>query len=301
MAKFSPTIRQLQVFNAVANARSFTRASEILYLSQPAVSLQIKQLESLVGLPLFERLGNKVHLTEVGREIQVCSQTIEQVLADTEQAVDALKGFQRGRLDISVATTAAYFISRVFADFALIYPEISVSLDVTNRESLLQQLDANKPDIVVMGEPPANKELRSQAFKENPLVIVAKETHFLAGQSAIPINELHHQPFVTREAGSGTRATIQRFLEAHDVTLNFIMEITSNEAIKQAVQAGLGLGIVSAQSVELEVSSGCLTILDVVGFPLVRHWYIVSRSGKQLSPVAQLFESFLLKDIEGKG
>ncbi len=295
MPKFSPTIRQLQVFNAVAHERNFTKASEKLHLSQPAVSLQIKQLEQSAGLPLFERLGNKISLTEAGCEVLKCSQTIANVLGDTEESIDQLKGFNRGKLYLSVATTAAYFVSRTLADFAAAYPDVSVSLDVTNRETLLQQLDDNVPDIVIMGEAPANKDLNSLAFKENPLIIVAEKNHPLAKRKSIPIEELQKLSFVSREKGSGTRAAIKRYLESQDVNFNFIMEMTSNEAIKQSVVAGLGLGIVSAQSVELEIEMERLVVIDIVGFPIVRHWYIVSRMGKKLSPVANLFEQFLLE------
>lgn len=295
MPKFSPTFRQLQVFNIVALERNFTKASEKLHLSQPAVSLQIKQLEQSAGLPLFDRLGNKISLTEAGEEVLKCSQIIAKVLGDTEESIEQLKGFNRGRLYLSVATTAAYFISRTLADFAAAYPEVAVSLDVTNRETLLEQLDDNIPDMVVMGEAPSNKDLNSLAFKENPLVIVAEGEHSLAKRQSIPIEELRQQSFVSREKGSGTRAAIERFLESQGLHFNFIMEMTSNEAIKQSVIAGLGLGIVSAQSVELEVEMGRLVILDIVGFPILRHWYIVSRMGKKLSPVAKLFEQFLLE------
>jgi len=295
MPRFTPTIRQLQVFNAVALARNFTKASEKLHLSQPAVSLQIKQLELSVGLPLFDRLGNKISLTEAGHAVLKCSQTIANVLDDTEESIDQLKGFNRGRLNLSVATTAAYFISRTLADFVAAYPDVSISLDVTNRETLLQQLDDNVPDIVIMGEAPANKDLNSLAFKENPLVIVAEKNHPLAKRKAIPIGELEKLSFVSREEGSGTRAAIKRYLESQEVNFNFIMEMTSNEAIKQSVEAGLGLGIVSAQSVELEIETERLVNLDIDGFPIVRHWYVVSRAGKQLSPVASLFERFLLE------
>jgi len=295
VANFSPTIRQLEVFIAVAHEKSFTRASKTLHLSQPAVSLQIKQLEEQVGLPLFERLGNKIFLTEAGRTIQACGRSLTQLLGDTEESIDELKGLHRGRLDLSVATTAAYFITRILADFAITYPDITVSLDVTNRKSLLQQLENNEPDLVIMGEPPADNDLAAQAFKENPLVLIAAASHSCAQRSSIPISELEKQSFVSREVGSGTRAAIQRFLESQNIDFNFSMEMTSNEAIKQAVEAGLGLGIVSAQSVELEIDAGKLVVLDIKGFPILRHWYIVNRTGKLFSPVAQLFQQFLLE------
>ncbi|MGD2119148.1 MAG: LysR family transcriptional regulator [Chromatiales bacterium] len=295
MANFNPTIRQLKVFQAVAQASSFTRASEQLHLSQPAVSLQVKQLEDNVGMALFERIGKKVFLTEAGEAIYDCSKTISEILSDTDEIIDNLKGLRRGRLNIAVATTASYFVTRMLAEFAKTYPEITVSLDVTNRQSLLQQLERNERDLVIMGEPPKDRDLKSQAFMDNPLIVIAHPGHPCANRKKVPISELKNQHFVSRESGSGTRAAIQRFLNAKGVEFDFTMEMTSNEAIKQAVAAGLGLGIVSKHTVELELSSGKLVMLDIDAFPIMRHWYVVSRAGKTLSPIARLFQSYVLE------
>jgi DNA-binding transcriptional LysR family regulator len=294
MPKLKPTLRQLRVFESVADELSFTRASQKLHLSQPAVSIQVKQLEEGVGLPLFEHMGRKISLTEAGRVIYRCSRTMRSVLEDAGEQIDELKGIQRGRLDITVATTASYFASRILAGFARHYPQIAVSLDVTNREGLLQQLESNQCDLVIMGEPPQGMNLDSTPIMENPLVIIASPDHPLAGERGIPAEVLGEQGFVFRESGSGTRAAIIRFLEKKGVTIRITMEMTSNEAIKQTVQAGLGLGIVSRHTVELELETGQLVELDVEHFPLRRYWYLVKRKDKQLSPVAQRFESYVL-------
>lgn len=294
MPKLKPTLRQLRVFEAVADELSFTRASEKLHLSQPAVSIQVKQLEEGVGLPLFEHMSRRISLTEAGRIMYRCSQTIRSVLGDAGEQIDELMGIQRGRLDITVATTASYFASRILAGFARHYPQIAVSLDVTNREGLLQQLESNLCDLVIMGEPPKGKNLEYTPIMENPLVIIAAPQHPLAGKRNIPTEDLGEQGFVFREAGSGTRAAIIRFLEKKGIAIRITMEMTSNEAIKQTVQAGLGLGIVSRHTVELELATGQLVELDVKHFPLKRHWYLVRRQDKQLSPVAQRFESYVL-------
>jgi DNA-binding transcriptional LysR family regulator len=274
MPTLKPTLRQLQVFESVADELSFTRASEKLHLSQPAVSIQVKQLE---GWILYR-----------------CSQTIRGVLEDAGEQVDELMGIQRGRLKVTVATTASYFASRILAGFAHNFPQIAISLDVTNREGLLQQLELNQCDLVIMGEPPKGKRLNSMPIMENPLVIIASPDHPLAGRRDIPVQELGEQAFVFREAGSGTRAAIMRFLEEKGVSIQITMEMTSNEAIKQTVQAGMGLGIVSRHTVELELETGSLVELDAEHFPLKRFWYLVRRSDKQLSPVAQRFESYVL-------
>jgi DNA-binding transcriptional LysR family regulator len=294
MPKLKPTLRQLRVFESVADELSFTRASEKLHLSQPAVSIQVKQLEEGVGLPLFEHTRKRISLTEAGRIVYRCSKTIRNVLEDAGEQIDELMGIQRGRLDVTVTTTASYFASRILADFARTYQKIAISLDVTNRAGLLRQLDSNECDLAIMGEPPEGLDLESTAIMENPLVIIAAPDHPLAGRRRIPVEALGDQGFVFREPGSGTRAAILRVLEEKGVSIRITMEMTSNEAIKQTVQAGLGLGIVSRYTVELELETGRLVELDVRHFPLRRHWYLVRRRDKQLSPVARRFESRVL-------
>ena len=294
MPTLKPTLRQLQVFESVADELSFTRASEKLHLSQPAVSIQVKQLEEGAGLPLFEHAGKKISLTEAGWILYRCSQSIRSVLEDAGEQLDELMGIQRGKLDITVATTASYFASRILAGFAHRFPQIAISLDVTNREGLLRQLELNQCDLVIMGEPPKGKRLNSVPIMENPLVIIAAPGHPLAGRQGIPVKKLGEQAFVFREPGSGTRAANMRFLEEKGVSIQITMEMTSNEAIKQTVQAGLGLGIVSRHTVELELETGNLVELNVRHFPLKRYWYLVRRSDKQLSPVAQRFASYVL-------
>ena len=294
MPKLKPTLRQLHVFETVADELSFTRASERLHLSQPAVSIQVKQLEEGVGLPLFEHVGKRISLTEAGSILYNCSQTIRSVLEDTGEQIDELMGIQRGKLEITVATTASYFASRILAGFARRFPQIAISLDVTNREGLLHQLESNQCDLVIMGEPPKGKRLESTPIMANPLVIIASPGHPLVGRRRIPVKELGEQTFVFREPGSGTRAAIMRFFEKKNVPIQISLEMTSNEAIKQTVQAGLGLGIVSRHTVALELETGGLVELDVAHFPLKRFWYLVRRSDKPMSPVAQRFEAFVL-------
>lgn len=290
-----PTLNQLRIFQAVAQHGSFTRAAEALHLSQPAVSIQVKQLENTVGLPLYEQLGKTIYFTEAGQIILACARGVAGQLEDAAEAIDNLRGIKRGHLKVSVATTAGSFVTRMLAMFADHYPEVSVSLDVTNREKLLRHLAGNEQDLIIMGEPPNDSNLVATSFMDNPLVLVAAPEHPLAGRTGLPVDVLRDQPFVLREKGSGTRATIQRFFDRARIKVRVTMEMTSNEAIKQAVQAGLGLGIASRHTLELELETERLVELDVEGFPIPRHWYLVRRSGKQLSPVAQLFESFVLE------
>lgn len=293
------TLRQLKVFAAVARNLSYTRAATELHLSQPAVSMQIKQLEDSLGLPLFEQLGKRIFLTEAGQEVYHYGLSIAQQLEDLETALGRLKGLDQGKLRLAVASTANYFAPTLLGAFCQRFPGITVSLDVTNRESLLRQLAENLVDLVIMGQPPAEMPLDAGAFMDNPLVIVAPPEHPLAGQHAIALKRLEQEVFLVREPGSGTRSAMERFFEKHGVRITTGMEIGSNEAIKQSVQAGLGLGLLSRATLSMELALGRLVILDVAHFPIRRHWYVVHRRGKRLSVVAQAFKDFLLTEAEG--
>jgi LysR family transcriptional regulator, low CO2-responsive transcriptional regulator len=292
------TFRQLKVFEAAARHLSYTRAAEELHLSQPGVSMQIKQLEEVVGLPLFEQIGKKMHLTVAGKEIYIYSQSIGHLLDEAEVVMEELKGVQSGRLAISVATTASHFATRLLAAFSQRYDGVTISLDITNRASLREQLDNNQPDLVIMGQPPEGMDVESETFMENPLVMIAPANHALVNENNIPLKRFEDERFVVRETGSGTRSAIQRFFEEHNVSFHTGIEMSSNEAIKQAVEAGLGLGIVSIHTLELELETKRLVILDVEDFPIMRHWHIMQRSGKRLSPVAQTFKQFVLDEAE---
>jgi len=288
------TLRQLQVFDAVARNSSYTRAAEELHLTQPAVSMQVRQLELAVGLPLFEQLGKKIYLTEAGRELQHYARSINQQLLEAEAVLDELKGLKRGRLHVTVATTANYFVPNLLAAFHQTYPGVQVSLDVTNREGLLHALDENITDIVIMGRPPEDNDLDSEPFRDNPLVVVAPRSHPLARTRRIPLKTLELETFLVREAGSGTRIAMERFFTQHGVHIRTGMEAGSNEAIKQSVQAGLGLGLLSYDTLAMELKLKTLVVLDVENFPIMRAWYVVHRHGKRLSNVAAAFKEFLL-------
>ncbi len=290
------TLRQLAVFECVARHLNYTRAADELYLSQPAVSMQIRQLEEAVGLPLFERLGRKIHLTEAGHELFFYAQVIGRQLKEAEEVLSALKGLSKGRLAVSVASTANYFATRLLAAFKREYEGVAVSLDVTNRRTLLRQLEHNEVDLVIMGRPPEDADLLAEPFMDNPLVVIAPADHALAGQREIPMARLADEPFVVRERGSGTRIAMEKSFAEQGRSLETGMEMTSNEAIKQAVEAGLGLGIVSLHTLELELATGRLTVLDVEGFPIMRQWHVVHRREKRLSPVAVAFRDFVFRE-----
>lgn len=287
------TLRQLKVFERVARRLSFTRAAEELYMTQPAVSMQIKQFEETIGLPLFERLGKKIYLTQAGEEFYQLSRTISLKLEEAEQLVDELKGTEGGRLVVAVASTVHYFAIRLLADFCRDYPKVRVNFKVTNRKGLLQLLEDNEADIVLMGKPPEGQDLVAEPFMDNPLVIIAPPDHPLAGKSSIAIEELTGETFLMRELGSGTRNSVERFFVEKGIHVSASMEMNTNGAIKQGVEVGLGLGIVSLHTIEQELKDGRVVILDVESFPIMRQWYIVHRAGKRLSGVARVFEEFV--------
>jgi len=290
------SLRQLSIFESVARHLSYTRAAEELHLSQPAVSMQVKQLEEQVGLPMFERLGKRILLTEAGQEILHYSVLVNRSLREMEEALESLKGIRRGRLRIAVASTVNYFAPRLLAVFQQRYPGIGLRLDVTNRESLVQLLETNAVDLVLMGQPPQDIEVEAEAFMDNPLVVIAPPDHALATATRIPVTRLAEEVFVIREEGSGTRQAMERFFGERGLTLRRGMQMTRNEAVKQAVRSGLGLGVVSLHTIELELETRRLVVLDAEGFPDRRTWFLVYRRGKRLSPVARAFREFVLAE-----
>ena len=290
------TIRQLQVFEAVARQLSYTRAAEELHLTQPAVSMQIKQLESSVGLSLFEQLGKRVFMTQAGETMLRHAQTIMRHLATAREEMDELKGVDSGRLRIAVASTVNYFATRLLATFTRLHPSVQVTLDVTNRETLLQKLEDNQPDGGLMGKPPKGLDLDADAFMDNPLIMIARPDHPLSKHRSIALKELTEETFVVREPGSGTRIAMERFFDQKSFTPSATIEMTGNETIKQSVEAGLGLAIVSVHTVELELTLERLGRLDIRGMPIMRRWYVGHRRGKRLSPTAQAFRQFVLDE-----
>jgi LysR family transcriptional regulator, low CO2-responsive transcriptional regulator len=292
------TFRQLRVFEAVARNLSYSRAAEELFLTQPAVSMQIKQLEESAGLPMFEQLGKKIFLTEAGREMFHYARVIANQLAEAEAVLTELKGLRRGKLNISVVSTANYFAPQLLAVFCRRFDNVTLSLNVVNRETLLAQLKDNEMDMAIMGQPPEGQDIDATPFMENPLVVIASPDHPLANARGIAPALLAGETFIVREPGSGTRGAMERFFQQHGMTLNTGMEMSTTEAIKQAVQAGMGLAVVSRHTIALELETRRLAILDVESFPILRHWHVAHRKGKRLSAVAQAFKDFLLGEAE---
>jgi LysR family transcriptional regulator, low CO2-responsive transcriptional regulator len=298
------TLRQLKVFESVARHLSFSRAAEELHLTQPAVSMQVKQLEEQAGLPLTEMIGKKVFLTQAGEEVARHARLIAQQLREADEAIDALKGVRGGTLSIGVISTAKYFTPRLLAEFRRRQPGIELQLGVYNRETVLRKLAENQIDLAIMGQPPSDFPTVAEAFADHPLVIIAAPDHPLVAQTKIPPAALNEETFLIREPGSGTRATMERYFAEAGVVPKQRMELISNESLKQAVMAGLGLAFISAHTVRLECEVGRLVILPVTGTPIIRRWYVVHRAEKQLFPVAAAFRAFLISEapamLQGK-
>ena len=290
------TLRQLKVFEAVARHLSFTRAAEELHLTQPAVSTQVKELEGHAGLPLFEKLGRKTYLTQAGAEMLHHSRAIIEQFREAEEAMQRLKGIAGGKLKVAVISAGDYFFHSLLAEFARRHPGVILDLTVHNRAELLHQLADNVTDLAIMVRPPEDGESVNEPFSPHPYVIVAPPSHPLAGRRRIPMELIVREPFVVRERGSDTRASMADGFGAWLSRIHIAMELKSTETIKQAVIAGMGLSFLSAHTVTLERQIGSLAVLDVQGFPLMLDWYVVHRKNKRLPPVAAAFRSFLLTE-----
>jgi DNA-binding transcriptional LysR family regulator len=288
------TLRQFRVFEAVARHLSFSRAAEELHLSQPAVSMQVRGIEVILGLPLTEQLGKKIFLTEAGHEVLHASQAITARLDDLQANLAQLRGMESGRLNIAVTSTVNAVATDILARFRSRHPGVSIHLDVSNRAEVLDLLASNRTDLAIMGQVPENLGLKATRFMDNPLVVIAPPDYPLARRKSVSVEDLAAESFLVREAGSGTRGAMERFFAARGLEIRSSMEMSSNEAVKQAVQAGLGLGILSLQTLEMELALKRLAVLKVEGFPIMRHWYVVHRADKRLSPAAQAFKSFVL-------
>jgi LysR family transcriptional regulator, low CO2-responsive transcriptional regulator len=285
------TLHQLKVFEAAARHGSFTRAAEELFLTQPTVSMQIKQLTKSVGLPLFEQVGKRLYLTEAGRELFATCRQIFETIAQFEMKVADIKGLKQGQLRLAVITTAKYFIPRLLGPFCQLYPGIDISLQVTNHEGILDRMTRNMDDLYIMSQVPDHLDVNFQPFLENPLAVLAPINHPLVGEKNIPIQRLADEPFIMREPGSGTRRAVQKLLDEHSVAVKVKLELGSNEAIKQAIAGGLGISVLSRHTL---LPAGDLAVLDVEHFPIKRNWYMVYPNGKQLSIVARTYCEYLL-------
>jgi DNA-binding transcriptional LysR family regulator len=292
------TIRQLRVFTEVAKHLSFARAAEALHLTPPAVTMQVKELEHHVGMPLFERQGRQVSLTTVGEYMLVYARRIISTLKDAEDAAARLQHLEVGTLTIGMVSTAKYFLPRLLAGFQREHEGIETRLAVGNREQLVKMLHANEVDIAIMGRPPKELATRAEPFAAHPHVFVAATDHPLLKVPHPTVDMLQPYGFISRERGSGTRAAMAHFLEKSRMEPRVVMEMNSNETIKQAVMAGMGISFLSLHTIGLELEHGLIAMLDVEGTPVVRAWNVVHTLSKLLSPAAESFRYYMLERAE---
>jgi DNA-binding transcriptional LysR family regulator len=289
------TFRQLRVFAEVAHQGSMTRAAEVLHLTPPAVSMQIREIESQVGLPLFDREGRRISLSTAGQYFQVHAKRILGAMKDAENAMARFKKLEHGQLTIGMVSTAKYFVPRLLARFHQDHPGVDVRLRVAgNREQLVALMDAGDVDLSVMGRPPKEIATRAEAFAAHPMVFIGPPDHPLLTMGRPAVAALAPYPFIVREQGSGTRAAMHSFFSEHHFEPRIMMEMSSNETIKQAVMAGMALSFLSLHTLGLELRTGLLRVLEVQGTPLMRTWNVVHLQSKVLSPAAEAFRHFII-------
>jgi len=294
------TLQQLRLFEAVARHGSFTRAANEMHLSQPAVSIQVKRLEEQVGMGLFDSVGRTLLLTPAGEEVLAASRDILERLESLGAALDDLRGDMAGPLRVAAVTTAKYFMPHLMGAFLRRHPKVRPVLSVINRASLLERLAGNQDDLFITGRVPGGLPVKAVPFLDNVILPIAAPDHPLVGRANIPLTEVAEHRVLKRELGSGTRSAVERAFEDVGLHVAPFMELGSDEAIKQAVQAGLGIAFLSAYCLGAELQTGRLVALDVAGFPLTRKWYAVQRANRPLSRPAEAFLEFIESEAAGQ-
>jgi len=287
------TLKQLYSFEAVVRLGGFTSASKELHITQPAVYMQVQQLQQNIGAKIFNINGKTITPTFIGKKIYETAVRAINVVENSKLEIEQNLNPDSGHLQIAVATTANSFVSRLLSRFKKEYPKMTFYIDVTNRHALLDNLKNNNADLVIMGEPPKNIPLISSAFMKNPLIAIAHPDNELLNKKKISIKDLNKETLLTREIGSGTRITIERFT---GLDFSSDIQINSNEAIVEAVQAGLGIGFVSKHSVSLQLKNNIIKQLNVAPFPIIRQWHIVHHAEAELSPIARRFKQFVIEN-----
>lgn len=290
------TFRQLRLFLALADTGSVSAAARAHHVTQPTASMQLREVTEAVGLPLYEVIGRQVHLTEAGQQLAAAARAISDRWEGFEQTVAGLKGLTRGRLRVAVVSTAQYFIPGLLGDFCTRHPQIDLALQVLNRDGVVQRLRDNADDLYVMSQPPTDMELDDQVFLSNPLVLIAPAGHPLAERKRLTLSALADERFLVREAGSGTRLATDRYLATQGFEPRLRLALGSNEAIKEAVAARLGVAVISLHALRADSARRDLCVLPVQGLPIPSQWHLVYPRAKRLSPIAQVFHAHLLAE-----
>lgn len=290
------TLKHLRLVSSAARLGSFAAAADDNNVTPPAVTMQIRQLEDDLGLPLFDRTTRGLEPTEAGRELLLAAQRIDGVMQETGEALLALRALDAGRVTVGAVSTAKYFVPRMLKAFSRKHPKVELKLVVGNRRDIMERFETGVCDLCVMGRPPENAEVESHLLGPHPYVVVAPPDHPLAGRADLTPSELAAESFLVRELGSGTRLVMETFFSRAGAAPVIGMEIGSNETIKQAVIAGLGLTFISAHTVAAEIHDGRLVTLNVEGLPIVRNWFVVRLAAKRLMPATRSFRDFLIAD-----
>jgi DNA-binding transcriptional LysR family regulator len=291
------TFRQLRLFQAFADSGSVSAAARAMHVTQPTASMQLKDVAQSVGLPLFDVVGKKIFLTDVGRELAATARAVAQAWDAFEQGVDAVKGLSRGKLRVAVVSTAKYFMPRLVGSFCKKHPAIDVSLQILNRDGVVQRLRENQDDLYIMSMPPVDMDLGDEVFMPNPLVVIAPTSDPLAKRKLVPLHELLQRRFILREKGSGTRMAGDQYFRQMKFRPDVRLELGSNEAIKESVAGGLGIGVVSRHALHGLQKEHGVSVIDVDGFPLRSAWHIVHPARKKFSPLALAFKHHLLAEV----
>ncbi len=291
------TFKQLRIFLAVFDAGSVSAAAKSTHVTQPTVSMQLKEISNAVGLPLYEVISKKIYFTDAGKELASTAREMLNAWSNFEQSIDAAKGLTRGKLKIAVVSTAKYFMPRLIGQFCKKYPDIDISLEILNRDGVLMRMRENLDDLYIMSQPPTDMDLVDDIFLHNPLVPIAAYSHPLTKKTSVPLNSFLDQRFILREKGSGTRMTIDKYFKIQKFRPDIRMELGSNEAIKEAVAGGLGIGVVSKHALHGHQKEHGVAIINVTGFPIMSHWHIVHPAKKHLPPVAIAFKTHLLNSV----
>lgn len=289
------TLKQILTFIEVARERSVSKAAARLFVTQPAVSMQLRQLEDAFGLALVEPMGRNIQLTQAGEEFLHHAQAAIAQLKNLESVMAAHVGLRKGVIELAVVSTAKYFVPMLLVRFGKLLPGIEIKLHIENRERVLTMLGNNEVDLVIMGRAPTHMDCEAVAFCSNPMGIVCAPDHPLSRRKRGSFDLLRDQPFVVREQGSGTRAAMERLFAQHEVPLTVAMSMPSNETIKQAVMAGMGLSFLSLRTVRHELAAGHLASVDINGMPIMGNWYVTHLKQCQLSPAATAFKAFLIE------
>ncbi|MEZ5784914.1 MAG: LysR substrate-binding domain-containing protein [Xanthobacteraceae bacterium] len=290
------TLKHLRFAASAARLRSFAAAAEANNVTPPAVTMQIRQLEDDIGLPLFDRTARGLEPTPAGQEILLAAQRIENALEECREALIAFQSLDAGRVTVGVVSTAKYFAPRMLAAFSRLHPKIEVKLVVGNRQYIIERFEAGVCDLCIMGRPPQTAEVESHFLGPHPHFFVAPPGHLLAGRANLSPSALAGEIFLVRELGSGTRHLMEAFFSKAGITPVIGMEIGSNETIKQAVMAGLGLTFISAHTCAAEIHERRLVALDVIGLPMVRNWLVVRLAAKRLMPATRSLRDFLIAE-----